>query len=116
MVLTSIRQDKIYKCLFIECKKPEKKAETHDIKPKEETWETSRAQLKRDVDKWTERDHSIPVYGIVSIGLETRFLVMPAWSVQFEPYSPGLADLSVETDFAEIDRILREIRTNLTFM
>lgn len=116
VALTTLHQAKIYKCLFIECNRSKQTAETHDIKPKAETWETSQARLERDIGRWTERDHSIPVYGIISIGLDARFLVMPAWRVQFEPYSRELADLSVETDFARIDRILREIRGTLAIM
>lgn len=104
---------KIHKCLFVECKRPERAIRNQDPDEartaKDARWEQAKEQLQNHVRKWTERSPSVPLYGIVAIGLEARFYVMPPWSKNFETHERELNTLSLKTDAAEIHIILRDI-------
>jgi hypothetical protein len=109
LVLTNNQMGKIYKCLFIECKRPHESVN-------EDLWETPEAetQLLRHIRNWTDRDPSRPLYGIISIGLEVKFFFMPAWSDKFETFSENTPVLSLKTDSARIHQILVDIRAILS--
>lgn len=103
IVLTTNIKRRIFKCLFVECKRDKTLVEDRD-------WDSSKLQLERYVQRWQQRSPSRPVYGLLCIGHAVRFYVMPPKERRFQDFKSAGLTLSIKDDVAAVDAILRDIR------
>ncbi|CAI7584984.1 unnamed protein product [Penicillium glandicola] len=110
VILTKIKDDKLKRCLYVECKRPTKSI---SIEPTKTEWENAIEQLQGYIDKGKRHNLGPNLYAIVGIGVMVRFFVLHAGQKSLQTYG-GTASLSIKKDHMEVHRILTEIRQRLT--
>ncbi|KAJ5682659.1 hypothetical protein N7462_005824 [Penicillium macrosclerotiorum] len=109
IVVTGLIDDKIYKLLFFEAKRP-----SHTMRSRLVTkaWSGAESELQKNIHKWRERRSSIPVAGITAIGDKLRTYVIPEGQSNLEAFD-GDEPLSLNSDADRVHERLSNIRNRI---
>ncbi|KAJ5368983.1 uncharacterized protein N7496_008743 [Penicillium cataractarum] len=106
LVVTSVRGNQIYKTLFLEAKRHP--APSRAITP--DAWASVRAQLQRNIDKWTDRNKDTTVFGLTAIGLYVKFFIIPKRETELRPFKVTDRPYSLRHDSERGHEILSQIK------